>query len=75
MCPFCGWFGWGWMWPGGMFFGLLWMVLWIVVIVAGIYLVLKMVGGWSEPRHRHLEDELRALRKELEELRKHRPAN
>ncbi len=63
------------MWPGGMFFGLLWMVLWIVVIVAGIYLVLKMVGGWSEPRHRHLEDELRALRKELEELRKHRPAN
>lgn len=38
------WMGWGW---GGMFFGPLFMIFWIAVLVAVVVLVLRWLGGGS----------------------------
>ncbi|MET1127727.1 MAG: hypothetical protein ABWW70_00200 [Thermoproteota archaeon] len=78
VCPFCG-GGWGFMWPWGggalgWMFGVLWIVLWVVVVAAAVYFVYKLFAGMmgergSRREEEELREEIRRLRRELRKLR------
>lgn len=81
-CPFCGWgWGFGFIGPWGLA-GFIWMILWLVIIIAAIYLIFRFIGGaigHSHSHHRHytyyddiedLKEEIRRLRREIRELKK-----